>query len=142
MLEARGGIEPPIRVLQTLALPLGYRALLLRLDHALSDFSIQDDGSSDLFHWTFLLLTLMLQGEEGFMFAQSEVALKDTLTALYQFPRFEPRQEVRLFFVQMGQPQFCSQKMADAGKKLQFEIGVWPGLPVSKGDRAHETGAR
>jgi hypothetical protein len=24
--EARGGIEPPIRVLQTLALPLGYRA--------------------------------------------------------------------------------------------------------------------
>ena len=25
-LEARGGIEPPIRVLQTLALPLGYRA--------------------------------------------------------------------------------------------------------------------
>jgi hypothetical protein len=26
-LEARGGIEPPIRVLQTLALPLGDRAL-------------------------------------------------------------------------------------------------------------------
>ena len=25
-LEARGGIEPPMRVLQTLALPLGYRA--------------------------------------------------------------------------------------------------------------------
>jgi hypothetical protein len=25
-LEARGGIEPPIRVLQTHALPLGYRA--------------------------------------------------------------------------------------------------------------------
>jgi Polypeptide deformylase len=27
-LEARGGIEPPIGVLQTLALPLGHRALL------------------------------------------------------------------------------------------------------------------
>jgi hypothetical protein len=26
-LEARGGIEPPIKVLQTFALPLGYRAL-------------------------------------------------------------------------------------------------------------------
>jgi hypothetical protein len=26
-LEARGGIEPPIRVLQTLALPLGHRAI-------------------------------------------------------------------------------------------------------------------
>jgi hypothetical protein len=25
-MEARGGIEPPMRVLQTLALPLGYRA--------------------------------------------------------------------------------------------------------------------
>jgi hypothetical protein len=25
-LEARGGIEPPIKVLQTFALPLGYRA--------------------------------------------------------------------------------------------------------------------
>ena len=25
-LEARGGIEPPIMVLQTIALPLGYRA--------------------------------------------------------------------------------------------------------------------
>jgi hypothetical protein len=28
-LEARGGIEPPIKVLQTLAFPLGYRANLL-----------------------------------------------------------------------------------------------------------------
>ena len=28
VLEARGGIEPPLRVLQTHALPLGYRALL------------------------------------------------------------------------------------------------------------------
>jgi hypothetical protein len=27
-LEARGGIEPPMRVLQTHALPLGYRAQL------------------------------------------------------------------------------------------------------------------
>jgi hypothetical protein len=27
MLEARGGIEPPIKVLQTFALPLGYRAV-------------------------------------------------------------------------------------------------------------------
>ena len=27
-MEARGGIEPPIRVLQTLALPLGDRALV------------------------------------------------------------------------------------------------------------------
>jgi hypothetical protein len=27
ILEARGGIEPPLRVLQTLALPLGHRAL-------------------------------------------------------------------------------------------------------------------
>ncbi len=27
-LEARGGIEPPIKVLQTFALPLGDRALL------------------------------------------------------------------------------------------------------------------
>jgi hypothetical protein len=27
MLEARGGVEPPMRVLQTLALPLGYRAI-------------------------------------------------------------------------------------------------------------------
>jgi hypothetical protein len=26
VLEARGGIEPPIKVLQTFALPLGYRA--------------------------------------------------------------------------------------------------------------------
>jgi hypothetical protein len=26
-LEARGGIEPPIKVLQTFALPLGYRAI-------------------------------------------------------------------------------------------------------------------
>ena len=26
-LEARGGIEPPVKVLQTYALPLGYRAL-------------------------------------------------------------------------------------------------------------------
>ena len=26
-LEARGGIEPPIKVLQTFALPLGYRAV-------------------------------------------------------------------------------------------------------------------
>ena len=26
-MEARGGIEPPIKVLQTLALPLGYRAV-------------------------------------------------------------------------------------------------------------------
>ena len=26
VMEARGGIEPPMRVLQTLALPLGYRA--------------------------------------------------------------------------------------------------------------------
>ncbi len=26
ILEARGGIEPPIMVLQTIALPLGYRA--------------------------------------------------------------------------------------------------------------------
>ena len=26
-LEARGGIEPPMRVLQTLALPLGHRAI-------------------------------------------------------------------------------------------------------------------
>ena len=26
-LEARGGIEPPMRVLQTLALPLGHRAM-------------------------------------------------------------------------------------------------------------------
>ncbi len=25
-MEARGGIEPPIMVLQTIALPLGYRA--------------------------------------------------------------------------------------------------------------------
>jgi hypothetical protein len=25
-MEARGGIEPPIKVLQTFALPLGYRA--------------------------------------------------------------------------------------------------------------------
>ncbi len=25
-MEARGGIEPPIKVLQTYALPLGYRA--------------------------------------------------------------------------------------------------------------------
>jgi hypothetical protein len=28
-LEARGGIEPPMRVLQTLALPLGHRALFI-----------------------------------------------------------------------------------------------------------------
>ena len=26
ILEARGGIEPPVKVLQTFALPLGYRA--------------------------------------------------------------------------------------------------------------------
>ena len=29
-LEARGGIEPPMRVLQTHALPLGYRAKLFK----------------------------------------------------------------------------------------------------------------
>jgi hypothetical protein len=29
-LEARGGIEPPIKVLQTFALPLGDRALVAR----------------------------------------------------------------------------------------------------------------
>ena len=28
-MEARGGIEPPMRVLQTLALPLGHRAIFL-----------------------------------------------------------------------------------------------------------------
>jgi hypothetical protein len=39
-LEARGGIEPPIMVLQTIALPLGYRAAggkkLSVLSHQLS----------------------------------------------------------------------------------------------------------
>jgi hypothetical protein len=31
MLEARGGIEPPIKILQTFALPLGDRAPLMIL---------------------------------------------------------------------------------------------------------------
>src|SRR5262249_44905229 len=31
ILEARGGIEPPVKVLQTFALPLGYRASALGL---------------------------------------------------------------------------------------------------------------
>ena len=35
-LEARGGIEPPMRVLQTLALPLGHRARLIAYSILLS----------------------------------------------------------------------------------------------------------
>jgi len=35
-LEARGGIEPPVKVLQTYALPLGYRALLRTVSNTLS----------------------------------------------------------------------------------------------------------
>jgi hypothetical protein len=40
MLEARGGIEPPIKVLQTFALPLGDRAfieLATRLPYSFHD---------------------------------------------------------------------------------------------------------
>jgi hypothetical protein len=38
-LEARGGIEPPLKVLQTFALPLGYRAVNWLLDVG-SGFSV------------------------------------------------------------------------------------------------------
>jgi hypothetical protein len=50
ILEARGGIEPPMRVLQTLALPLGYRALKaltinIRAPGYLFPFSCRDSDS-------------------------------------------------------------------------------------------------
>jgi hypothetical protein len=38
MLEARGGIEPPMKVLQTYALPLGYRALLRTVSNSLNRY--------------------------------------------------------------------------------------------------------
>jgi hypothetical protein len=43
-LEARGGVEPPIKVLQTLALPLGYRAAGRK---KLSVFSNQLSGRNE-----------------------------------------------------------------------------------------------
>lgn len=52
-MEVRDGIEPPMRVLQTLALPLGYRTFVLfgvlfGLNGLLPYFSVQDDGLSNL----------------------------------------------------------------------------------------------
>jgi hypothetical protein len=40
-LEARGGIEPPIMVLQTIALPLGDRATGKKLSVVSHPFSVQ-----------------------------------------------------------------------------------------------------
>jgi hypothetical protein len=88
-MEARGGIEPPMRVLQTHALPLGYRAsVLFGLQRTLPDLIAQDNSLRDFFHRTALLPALALQREKSFFLTQSEVALKDAFSALHKFPRF------------------------------------------------------
>ena len=71
-LEARGGIEPPMRVLQTLALPLGHRTPWYSvLAGALPYLSTQDDGLGNLFQRSLFLLALALQSQEGFALAES-----------------------------------------------------------------------
>ena len=52
-LEARGGIEPPIKVLQTFALPLGYRAVGKLRD---CNFSVPRPLKTDTFLGTDALL--------------------------------------------------------------------------------------
>jgi hypothetical protein len=75
-LEARGGIEPPMRVLRTLALPLGYRPLDSRVrEQGPPQLVSQDDRPSDILHRTTLLPALPPQNEVGLFLAQSKIAL-------------------------------------------------------------------
>ena len=50
-MEARGGIEPPMKVLQTFALPLGYRADQLPND-SIGNLGVASPERLDFhFHW-------------------------------------------------------------------------------------------
>jgi hypothetical protein len=84
-----GGIEPPMRVLQTLALPWGYRAnVLFGLQRTSPYFITQDYGLCDFFHRAALLPALAFEDEIGFFLTQSEVTLQDAFPALdrQEFP--------------------------------------------------------
>jgi hypothetical protein len=60
-MEARGGIEPPIKVLQTLAFPLGYRAQLsIRLATNFVSLHHSKLWLRDFFHRAALLPALAL----------------------------------------------------------------------------------
>ncbi len=85
-MEARGGIEPPMRVLQTLALPFGYRAnVLFGLQRTSPSFITQDYGLCDFFHRAALLPALGFEEEIGFFLTQSEVTLQDAFPGSTSF---------------------------------------------------------
>jgi hypothetical protein len=63
-LEARGGIEPPIKVLQTFALPLGYRAILLAAERV-SSSTLQNSGPKNKTHQPVFLAMGRNSGSTG-----------------------------------------------------------------------------
>jgi hypothetical protein len=86
LLEARGGIEPPIRVLQTLALPLGHRATVLTgRQCVLPDFRAEYDSLGNLLDRTLFRFALPLQKQISFPIAEPQIALQNALTSFHQF---------------------------------------------------------
>jgi hypothetical protein len=116
-----------MRVLQTLALPLGHRALCYSvLADALPYFSAQNDGLSNLLH-RLLLLALALEGQEGFMFAQSQFPLQNALAALDKLSRFQFHEEIRIPALQTRDTDISTEQKSDAGKQLHFSEAVCGG---------------
>jgi len=70
--------------------------------HALSHFSVQDDCLSKSPSWGVSSADSGAASQVGFLIAQSQVALKNALAALYQFPRFQFQEEFRLLVLKMG----------------------------------------
>src|SRR5215471_7044122 len=86
------GIEPPMRVLQIHALPLGYRAFSWRSRSASDRTALylipQNDRLSDFFDGSPVLPALALQSKVRLLFGQSEFPLQGTFPTFQQFRYF------------------------------------------------------
>jgi hypothetical protein len=131
-----------MRVLQTPALPLGHRAFCYSvLADALPNISAQSDRLSNAFPRSPFLLALALQDQEGFVLAESQFPLPNTLAACDELSCFQFHQRVRIPAPSAGRPQppsktklvsgFRFRGLASLSRNFSGRSAELPGYPTA-----------